>query len=127
MNLKKAKEVLATNVLDLSYCGMGFMPMKTIEIEVFEIMNQSKSDPHNEQTAWHERAYLLGLVDENKNTRSREYCASGDLICCSFVVKVLHDHYYREYFSGAIEVIQALRIVNKYEEFESAEHISINF
>lgn len=127
MNLKKAKEVLATNVLDLSYCGMGFMPMKTIEIGVFEIMNESESDPHSDYTAWHERAYILGLVDENKNTTSREYYATGDLICSSFVVKVRHDHYYREFFSGAIEVIQALRIVNNYKEFESDEHISINF
>lgn len=116
MNIKKAKEVLATNVLDLSMAGMDLMPMKTVKIQTFEIMNKSKANP-NEQTTWYEKAHLLGLVDENQKE---------GLICYSFVVKLWHDHYYREFFSGAMEVIEALRTVNEYNSPDD-ESITITF
>jgi hypothetical protein len=125
MNIKKAKEVLATNVLDLSTAGMDYMPMRTVEIETFEIMNKSKANPNDEETTWYEKAHLLGLVDENKKTHSGQYSPEGDLTCCSFVVKVWHDHYYREFFSGAMEVIEALRTVNEYKDPYPDESITI--
>lgn len=125
MNIKKAKEVLATNVLNLSITGMDYMPMKTVEIEIFEIMNKSKANPNDEETAWHEKAHLLGLVDKNKKAHSGEYSPEGHLTCWSFVVKVHHNHYYREFFNGAMEVIEALRTVNEYKDPYPDESITI--
>ena len=124
MNILKAKEVLATNVLDLSVAGMEFMPMKTVEIETFEIMNKSKAYPNGTETCWDEKAQLLGLV-KNKKTHSRQYSTAGDLICCSFFVKIHLDYYYREFFSGAMEVIEALRTVNKYKDPYPDESVTI--
>jgi hypothetical protein len=125
MDIKEAKEVLATNVLNLSVAGMDYMPMKTVEIEIFEVMNKSKSNPNDEETAWYEKAHLLGLVDENKKNRSGQYSPEGDLTCRSFVVKLWHNYYYREYFSGAMEVIGALRIVNGYKHPYPNESVTI--
>ena len=122
MKLKEAKEILAKNFLDLEISGLDFIPnLKIIEIEEFEIINQSKDDP-NKDTAWFEKAYLLGIIDEQKKGNPyplREYVPEGDFYCCSFIVKIWHKHYYREFFREAMEVIEALRIANEYNYKES--------
>jgi len=119
MTIKKAKEILSKNVLDLSMAGMDFMPMKTITIETFEIMNKSKN-PNALETSCHEKAYLLGLVDKPNN------CDSGaDFVCQSFFVKVWRNYYYANFFSGAMEVVQALRITNEYKDPYPDESITI--
>ena len=115
MNIEKAKKVLAYNVLDLSSAGMDDMPMTTVEIEVFEIMNKSK-DPNNEETTWYEKAYLLGLVDKNTSGHSGQYSPEGELLCRSFMVKIWHNYYYREFFWEAMQVIMALRVINEYKD-----------
>lgn len=125
MNIKRAKDVLSKNVINLSKAGMNYMPMKTVEIETFEIMNKSKLKPNDEGTTCFEKAYLLGLVDNNKKSSSGEYRPIGDLICCSFFVNVSHNYYYREFFSDAMEVIQALRILNEYKDPYPDESITI--
>jgi hypothetical protein len=125
MTIKKAKEILSKNVLDLSMVGLDYMPMRTVEIETFEIMNKSKSNPNDTETTCHEKAYLLGLVDKNKNSSSGQYSPTGDLICRSFFVNVWHDYYYREFFCDAMEVIQALRILNEYKDPYPDESITI--
>ncbi len=118
MTIKKAKEILSKNVLDLSTAGMDYMPMKTISIETFEIMNKSK-DTNAFETSRHEKAYLIGLVGEN-------YDKSGaDLACQSFFVKVWHNYYYADFFSGAIEVIEALRTLNEYKSPFPNESVTI--
>lgn len=109
MNIEKAKEILAYNKLDLSMAGIDYIPVKTVNIERFEIMNKS----NNEDTNWSERAYLLGLV---KNNNRKDYGMDGELTCCSFMVKLGLDYYYREHFNGAMEVIEALRTVNNYKD-----------
>lgn len=123
MKLQKAKEVLSENALDLSQAGMDYMPMRTVEIETFEIMNK----PNDEETTWYEKAYLIGLVDSNKKEHSRQSSPEGDLLCMSFMVKVHHTYYYREFFNTAMEVIQALRVVNEYKNPYPDDRVTVEF
>ena len=60
MNIKKAKEVLAVNKLDLSNYGLDLLPIKTIKIDSFQI----KNDDDYDDTKWDKTAYLIGVVEE---------------------------------------------------------------
>jgi hypothetical protein len=96
MTEKEAKETIEYNVLDLSLCGMDQFPVKSIQIESFYIKNEGQE---------HDEADLIGLLDKNK--MDEPYFAS-------YMVKVGHKYWYRENYNDAIDVIEALRISNKY-------------
>jgi hypothetical protein len=125
MNIEKANEVLAKNSLCLDN-GLENLPMiKTVEIEIFEIMNKSKSHPDSQATMWYEKAHLMGIVENNNGTSSAHHHHVGDLTCCSFLVILWHTYYYRDFFYEAMEVIEALRTVNEYKHPFPEENITI--
>lgn len=117
MNKKEAREVLAKNSLYLDYAGLDLIPMKTIQINYYEVMNETKY-PHKNHgdTTSIEQAVLLGVVGENNDRSSMDFDRGGDLICCCFFVRFGFTYYYRDFYEEAIEVIQALRVVNDFEE-----------
>jgi len=122
MNKKEAREVLAKNSLYLDYAGIDLIPMKTIQINYYEIMNETKYPHKNHgETTWIEQAVLLGVVGENNVTGSMDFDRGGDLICCCFFVKVGFTYYYRDFYEEAIEVIRALRVVNDFNHLEDIE------
>lgn len=97
----QANQILSKNVLDLSAAGLEYMPMKTICIESFLVMNyHPENNRKNDKGEMYHEAELLGLVKDNT--------------CSSYFISVHHQYYYREYFQDAIDVIEALRVVNDY-------------
>lgn len=118
MDIKRANEVLSRNVLHLQSAGMDYIPVKTVEIEIFEIMNESKN-PENQSTAWYEKAVLIGMVTDNNETY--------DFKCESFMVVIHHDHHYCDFYHEAMEVIEALRVVNKWTNPYPDESFTVSF
>ena len=90
MTLLEAKELLKNNCLDLSNAGMDRIPVKTVDIESFTYFKDNDE----------KYADLIGLIKKGE--------------CKSFLIKVRHLHYYADYFSGAMEILQALRLVNEW-------------
>lgn len=123
MTIEKAKEILADNCLNLVEAGMANIPVDTVQIETFEVMNPKKEDG---ETTWMDKAQLLGMLKKNKGGSNAHWPSNGDFICSSFMVVIWHDHYYRDYFSGAMEVIEALRVVNEWKDPYPDERVIVS-
>ena len=116
-NNQWAKEILKSNFLDLFEHGLEEMPMKTIEIHTFDIKILSI---HQDRKPG-EVAVIIGLISDKPGE------SETDFTCPSFMIRVEHRYYYREFFYEAMEVIRALRIINDYQHPIPEESFSITF
>jgi len=107
MNKEQAKKILEKNVLNDLFNSLDDLPIYTIDIDSFSV---SKTDG--------DYAYLLGVIKKTKKSKS-------DFFCSSFFVLYNDSYYYRETFSGAIEVIVALRTLNNFERKYDDEGVNI--
>jgi hypothetical protein len=100
MTIEKAKEILAYNKLNLSIAGMELLPVKTVNINTFIIIDDGNYEEYNS-------AVLFGLLKEDRSPYV-------DFWCPSYFVNFKDIFYYREMYKDAIEVIEAIRTVNGY-------------
>lgn len=121
MDIKKANEILSRNKLNLRGCGMEKIPVKTVEIEEFEI-NQNPIQ-ENGITARRENAILIGMI-----TKKKARHIDSNFLCLSFMVQVHYDFHYCDYYSEAMQVIQALRVVNNWVyPYDDSTPVSVTF
>ncbi len=98
MNKNEAEKVLNHNKLILNCCGLDFLNLPLTQVDAIPI--------HNDKD-WY--AILHGVEWKNKKKGVTE------LSCFWIEVPYHHIFYYRDHFSEAMEVIQALRVVNNYK------------
>jgi len=104
MTIEKAKEILSKNKLHLDNAGLEYLPIETVEIDAFF--------PDEGTESWTETIHLLGVVGKQNNISGSNYYPKGDYVCRSFFVNIWHDYYYRDFFYEAMEVVEALKLLN---------------
>ena len=102
MNKEEATKIVNHNKLILDNAGIDNIPVKTVEIEKFEVTNGTGNQ--------RKTVTLFGLLrpaDECHNIQT-------DFLCTSFFVADHLTYWFRDFFSDAMEVIEALRVLGDY-------------
>ena len=107
MTVEEAKEILARNVLKLPNAGLEYFPVKFVSINSFRISNTDENDRCM-------YAELIAMLDVVSNAPKFKMVSEGTHYCTAYFVYDGYDYYYRDFFFEAMDVINALRIVNDY-------------